>query len=489
MTRAAVLAWLVASLAHAAPVRVLLSIGNDEGAVEDESLEYAQSDARRVRDVFTEIGAVKAPDAHLLVGASASEVEARLGDLAHRVEQLVAERREVMLIVFVSAHASNGALHLGASRLPLSKLRETVALIPASLRVVVVDACSSGAIVRQKGGRRVPVEVRVEDQTTRGTVVISSSGPSEAAQEWESLASSLFTHHWVTGLRGRADRNADGRVTLNEAYVYARTQTVASAAQHPAYDLDVTGSDEVVLTEPRRASTALELAAPLDGRFVVLDRAARDLFLEFEKAAGASVRLALPPGEYSLRRAAESGQSVAEVSLPVGHSKLVSGADFSSEAAQLVAKKGRAQAPWSLAVEAAVVSGPSLAVRPQLGSGVWLRWQADALWLAVGALLGAGVTPGADETHFALQTGVGVAWWLGPVRWALGWVARPVARTTAPAVRLGLESGLSASLEVAVTGPVFVGLTAEGLVRLLPVDSALGPPLGGRVALTAGSRF
>ena len=48
----------------------------------------------------------------------------------------------------------------------------------------------------------------------------------EEAHESELLRSSFFTHHWIAGLRGAADRDADGLVTLGEAFDYAKGLTV-----------------------------------------------------------------------------------------------------------------------------------------------------------------------------------------------------------------------------------------------------------------------
>ena len=57
-----------------------------------------------------------------------------------------------------------------------------------------------------------------QGQRIEGDVYITSTGPNEPAQEWEALGGGLFTHHLLSGLRGAADRDTDGRVTLFEAY-------------------------------------------------------------------------------------------------------------------------------------------------------------------------------------------------------------------------------------------------------------------------------
>ena len=65
--------------------------------------------------------------------------------------------------------------------------------------------------------------------------VLASSTASELSQESEALRASYFTHHLLSGLRGAADADRDGRVTLSEAYRYAYNRTlVATAATAPA---------------------------------------------------------------------------------------------------------------------------------------------------------------------------------------------------------------------------------------------------------------
>ncbi|MCP4448771.1 MAG: hypothetical protein GY811_26070 [Myxococcales bacterium] len=109
-----------------------------------------------------------------------------------------------------------------------------------------------------------------------GYALIASSSATELAQESDRIASSFFTHYFVSGLRGGADSNRDGRVTPNEAYQYAfdetvtRTESTQAGAQHPAYNMHLAGTGDVVMTDlratsatlDRRAQSLIVLAAP-----------------------------------------------------------------------------------------------------------------------------------------------------------------------------------------------------------------------------------
>ena len=74
-----------------------------------------------------------------------------------------------------------------------------------------------------KGGRPgPPVQVRLRRRgAVRGTVVISATGTSAPAQEWDYLRGGLFTHHLMTAISGAADFDRDGHISLVEAYTYA----------------------------------------------------------------------------------------------------------------------------------------------------------------------------------------------------------------------------------------------------------------------------
>lgn len=448
-------------VAQAAPVKLLLSVGNDVGAPTDFTLQHAQTDAQRFRDVFVELGGVSSEDAVLLLEPSADEVRQRLSELTARAAALVAAGKEVMLLVYVSSHAQAGTLHLGSSELPLSQLRSRVEAVPASVRLLVVDACTSGAATRFKGGTWAPPAQTVSLQPTHGTVVITSSGPAEPSQEWASLQGSLFTHHWLGALRGQADVDLDGRITLQEAYGYSYRQTVTRADQHPTFDFDLQGSGELVLTEPRRASCALAFSSAISGRFVIAREPDARFVLEFDKPAGETRRVAVPAGTYRVRQLGRSRTGVAVVELPWGGVKGLGEGDFSNSPEAVVALKG-SYGSTSLALEGAVL-GSSVAARGYAAAGgALLRFDLAGWWASVGFTVGGG----SSELYAMLGVGAGLALYAGPVRFAVGGIARPfLVSQPSEQLSLKMEGGGHLSIELALPGLMFVGGGLEGLLR------------------------
>lgn len=495
------LSVLLSCTAQAAPMKLLLSIGNDVGAISDVRLHHAQTDAERVSELFLEVGEILPENSVLLLEASAEEVQRALTKLAARAEEQRAQGRAVTLLVYVSSHAQNGTLHLGGSELPLRVLREAVEAVPATVRVLVVDACTSGAAARLKGGQWAPPAQKVEMQPSRGTVVISSSGPAEPSQEWDLLGGSLFTHHWLGALRGQADLDQDGRVTLLEAYGYAWRQTVARADQHPTYDFDLQGAGDLVLTEPRKSPSGLSFAGPLAGRFVVASEPDARVVLEFDKAPGEPMRLAVPPGSYRVRLLRQPEVRVAFVELPWGRVRALGEGDFSNALEPQVALKGGLRS-GAVAVETSVLGGGIPSWDLVVFAGVLARLDFSGWWAQVSLEVGnssAGLAIGRRNDLFgALGLAAGLSVSVGPLRFGLGLHARSllVLSTLWPGngpslqkSQLGLELGPGLSIEWSVVGPLFVGLDAQALLRALQLEERVSPSLGVRGGLVAGFRL
>jgi len=304
------------------PTRIFVAIGQNVGAPDDDRLLYAERDAERMASVLTTLGDVSKDRSYVVTDASADRVRQVLSEVRGRAMEL----SDVVLIAYVSGHADEHGLRLGPSRLPHTELRALLASIPARLRLLIVDTCESGALIRQKGGKPAkPFAIDLESSMAiQGQVVIASTGPSEPAQEWESLGGALFTHHFLAALRGAADLDGDGRVTLFEAYAYTydRTLTASSGAwagsQHPSHEIELRGAGDLVLTRPGGRSSGLMLGSPLAGRYIISQRFSGELTAEIDKRAGRAMRLALDPGRYLVRKPEGAFVRVGELEVPPG---------------------------------------------------------------------------------------------------------------------------------------------------------------------------
>lgn len=293
--------------AQAGQSRWALIIGANTGIGEDTPLRYAERDARRIADLLTSMGGFDASRLTLITGATKPQVAKALKALNRRIEAAGAD--DAMLLIYYSGHGDAEGLHLTGTKLPTDTLRGWVTDSPAAARVLIVDACRSGAITRVKGGRRAPgFAIKLDDKlAARGVAILSSSAAGENAQESDALEASFFTHHLASGLAGAADINVDGRVTVDEAFHYASEHTLASTTateegpQHPTYRLNLGGRRQLTLTRPALASQQLATVSLGDAGIWLFRTARHPKTLVAEVTATAPGRqLSLPPGDYAV---------------------------------------------------------------------------------------------------------------------------------------------------------------------------------------------
>lgn len=297
----------VAATAHAGN-RYALVVGANTGDPQEPQLRYAESDAQRLAAVLRSVGGFAPDDVAVLAGASADQLRRALTTLDARIRR---GGGDALLLVFYSGHADGSALHLGGTRLGLAELRDRVAASSAATRLMVIDACQSGALTRAKGGRPGPsfaVAPPPLPNGARGLAILASSAAGENAQESDALRSSFFTHYFLSALRGAADENRDGRITLSEAYAYASDRTLAATSgsregpQHPTYRFELSGHDEVVLTQLTAVGRLGLLQFDAPGEYFVKDAASGALVAEIALARGASRQVVVGEGRYEVSR-------------------------------------------------------------------------------------------------------------------------------------------------------------------------------------------
>jgi hypothetical protein len=285
-----------------------LVVGSNLGGPGQVELHYAEDDARRVAAVLTELGGYTPDQIDVVVHPTPDALRARLDELQRKVAADLAAGRQSRVFFYYSGHARATAIDLGDAELPLAELRQRLFQTSATLTVVVLDACQSGAFSRVKGAQPAADFSFNSRQhlDASGIAVLASSSGSELSQESEVLHSSYFTHHFLTGLRGAGDANGDGQVTIDEAYQYAYHQTLLATAetavggQHVTFEADMKGHGDVALSYPRAATKAIDLPASLEGQTLVEDKRSKTVIAETYKAKGAPVRIAVAPGDYQV---------------------------------------------------------------------------------------------------------------------------------------------------------------------------------------------
>jgi hypothetical protein len=413
----------------AAGTRFALVVGNDSGDRDEQQLRYAEHDADRFAATLAELGGFAPGDIVLLRGADADAARAALISLNARIRTSGAA--DAMLVVYYSGHADAEALHLGATALPLAQLEQLVRGSPAAFRLLVVDACRSGALTRVKGGRPAPAfPIALGDTLAAdGVVFWTASAASEQAQESDAIEGSFFSHFLISGLAGPADADGDGTVTTAEAYEYARAATLRASSrtlaglQHPTFRDELAGRDAVALTHPgivgpRRA----QLRVP-DGRDVLVFAGSADGPVVAEVGAHDRVRkLNVRAGRYFIRERTETHLLEGTVALAAGDDHLIDAKELAVVPYVHVANKGTlARRPRRDSIEAGFVVRTPLVAGGAPCVGAIAGYVFDLSWISVTPRVSACreraqndfVSSATDD--IAADARVAHAWRVGPV--------------------------------------------------------------------------
>lgn len=508
----------LAAVEARAAVRTLVAIGQNVGLADEQRLLWAEEDARRLRDVFVELGGVAPERASLVQGATKADVLVELARVRGQIEETRRRGERAELFVTYSGHGDADALHLGDERLSLDELSRALASIPADMTVLVLDACRtetgprSGRTRGAAKGAAFDVKL-VRELAPRGRVTLSSTSADELAQESDDIEGAFFTHHIVAGLRGAADGDRDGRVTLDEVYAYAHARTLAQSfaapvVQHPERTATLSGEGELVVAQLDRAPARVQFASDVEGGLLLVDGRSARVIVEVKKARGAPLSLAVPPGRLRVlsRKGASSG--IAELSLARGQTREVALADFTSTTQASATSRGPRidmdvdVTPWIVSA-AALVATPGPGPGAPAGGIVSVERRVFGSPLFVGTRHAFTFASGSDDvtrrrfedTQYrgALTLGTDVV--LGPLRLggALGAGAHLAGQTVRSLdedrlARIGLDAtvqgstagpmalvALSASLVARDPLAVFVGVDGGASLLRIDADDVLSP--------------
>ncbi|MBN2340394.1 MAG: caspase family protein [Deltaproteobacteria bacterium] len=285
--------------------RFALVVGTNNGGPERPRLRFANSDARSFAEVLVELGGVQKRDLLLITDADRSSLVQAFTKMTHMLNDAKAQSYKTEMLFYYSGHSDERGLLLGSEIYTYQEIKQQIQKLPARVRIGVLDSCASGSLVRLKGGKRTAPFLVDASSEVKGVALLTSSSADEVAQESDRVGGSYFTHYLVSGMRGAADENRDGRVTLNESYTYAfdetlhRTADTQAGAQHPNYDFRLAGAGDLVLTDLRSGGAVLLFAPEVEGRIFVRDSEG-NLLAEINKKSAYPVKLSVPPGRYEV---------------------------------------------------------------------------------------------------------------------------------------------------------------------------------------------
>jgi hypothetical protein len=214
-------------------------------------LRYASRDAEAMYEFLTTRGGYPRDNVVLLTDNTPQKptlqnIRRALGDFLYRKPG-----REDMVLIYYAGHGAPEVDATGtegdgltkyliprnadpeslySSALPMDEIQRIFSRIQSERVVLLLDTCYSGTAGGRTFARQQLRSGSLNDHflerltRSKGRVIITAAGPNEVALETAELKHGVFTYYLLEGLGGRADRDADGLVTVSELYEYVEQQ-------------------------------------------------------------------------------------------------------------------------------------------------------------------------------------------------------------------------------------------------------------------------
>jgi len=230
-------------------------------------LKYAVNDAKEFHRLLVEKNRVPTENISLLLNdqASLKNLRSTLGTKLKNAAGL-----DDMVIIFFAGHGATerdamsadgdglekyllpyetDPADLYSTAMPMREIAYIFGRIRSDRLIFIADSCYSGA----SGGRTISVtgtRANITDgfleriSSGRGKVIITASAANEVSVEKDELQHGVFTYYLLEGLRGAADMDHDGTITVEEAYRYVseKVPRATGQEQHPVKKGSVEGS-------------------------------------------------------------------------------------------------------------------------------------------------------------------------------------------------------------------------------------------------------
>jgi hypothetical protein len=246
-----------------------------------------------------------------------SEIEQAISALNTRMDASARAGHSPVFLLFFSGHGartqdSGAALVLLDGELSGRALRERVLdKVHAQTIHLVIDACHADAVARPRDIDAKPVTVTQAEIMAQLSAEMANSHPhiglvlasdgGNPSHEWDLYQSGVFTHEVISGLRGAADINHDGRVEYSELAAFL------TAANRDVLDTRARVHSIVQPPSAQPRAPLIELGAAAGtgwltdipssaGRFFVEDERGNRI-LDGHAEVGFSMSIAVPPGQ------------------------------------------------------------------------------------------------------------------------------------------------------------------------------------------------
>lgn len=192
------------------------------------------------------------------------------------------KKQDDLLVLYFSGHGVRdelGALYLAVKNTNRFRLRSTAiksdfikeAMDQSRSRrqVLILDCCNSGAFAQgTKAATGMSVGTATAFEGGYGRVILTASDSTQFAWEGDKVIgntdNSLFTHYLVEGLKGNADRDGDGHITVDELYDYAYEKVRLATPKQTPSKFATKQQGEIILRQNIRIEDIKAIPLPDD---------------------------------------------------------------------------------------------------------------------------------------------------------------------------------------------------------------------------------
>lgn len=288
---------------------------------------------------------------------SVAELRRVLAEVGADIVSAIRAGDQVSVWLFYSGHGwldGEGRTNLTLADGALSQsllYDEVLPALPGHTVHLMIDACHAEALIRPRDITAETVEVSASEVASAslrrrlaqfpnlGAIMASASNTQ--AHEWDDYQTGVFTHELLSGLRGGADVNADGKVEYSEIAAFlasANRQVTDPRARLTTLVVAPKLYPRAAILDTRSARAMAHLLGPAHhlGRFQIDDQRGNRL-LDLRAESGFVVDLAVPAGEPIV------------VSNEAGEAAIVASVDRPTNLEELTVHKGRLRSRNALA--------------------------------------------------------------------------------------------------------------------------------------------
>ena len=204
------------------------------------SLNYTDDDAYRM-DAFLQSnkgGALEDDQIQLLVDEQAT----RKGILTAVQKSFAKADANDVVIFYFSGHGLDGSIipidfNGYQNKILYQEIADIIKKSRAKQKIIITDACYSGSMMASRSPYNSQIAGFYDAlaDAGEGTVIITSSKQQEYSMEDMGLRSGVFSYYLIKGLKGAADYNKNGIVTITELFNFVSTnvKNYTAGAQSP----------------------------------------------------------------------------------------------------------------------------------------------------------------------------------------------------------------------------------------------------------------